>query len=501
MSQQITLPEGLKENLEKNGQAHLLDFLPKIEKLEDKQKYIESLASTNFSLMSQLYMNLKNQKEKTATVNEESNFSPIKEQFTKDSFTKEEQTQFVQKGYDEINSGHVALLLLAGGLGTRLGFDKPKGIYNIGMPSNKPLFGYFSSRFKSIQNLAQKHSKTEHKNSTLFVMTSQHTFPIISSFFKENNFFGLEEKDVVFFPQSEICGLTSDGKVVSLSEKELYKAPDGNGGCFTGMRDNKILDICNERNIQYINVISVDNPLYKVLDPFYVGMTILKGRFGLEQMSAKCLKKSHPTEKVGHFLNFKGHPMMMDYMEIPQKLMEAKNEKGDLKYSACNILDYIIGVKFLNKILNDEAKFKELISMFHFINKKTDCVVLDENKNVVEKKNEPFVKFEIFFNSIFEFSEEGSLLLLEIEREEEFAPVKNKEGEPTNTASATRKKMSNLFKKWYTLSGGKILNDSDDKILEISFLDCYDQTYDNMFENRPDIPREIDFKDKSFILL
>ncbi|MCQ2821365.1 MAG: UTP--glucose-1-phosphate uridylyltransferase [archaeon] len=499
MQSDITIPPELKETIEKNNQSQLLKFFEKIESPEDKQKYLDNLSKTNFPLLSQLFK-IYNESKDTKVDQDLNNFIPIKEQFSKDSFSKEEKEAFIQKGFDEITQGHVALLLLAGGLGTRLGCNYPKGMYNIEMPSKKSLFEYFSNRFQSIQNLSKRKSSFPHKESTMLIMTSQETNEIISKYFKENNFFGLKEENVIFFPQSKICGLTMDGKIVSLSPKELYTAPDGNGGCFTAMKDNKICELCEERGISFINVIAVDNPIYKVMDPFYVGMTINKGTFGLEQMSAKVLKRM-PSEKVGLFLNYNGHPMMMDYMDLPEVVSEKKNEKGELVYNAGNLLDYIIGVKFINKILNEEEKFKKLISMFHFIHKKTNCVSLDDKGNLIQKKDEPFLKFEIFFNSIFEFASIGSLLLLEVQREEEFAPVKNKEGDTSKTPSITRKVMSNLFKTFYKQSGGKILNDDENKILEISFLDCYDGTMDNLFENKKDAPKEIDFKDKDYILI
>ena len=343
------------------------------------------------------------------------------------------------------------MLILAGGLGTRLGYQKAKGMYNIEMPSNKSLFEYLCNRFLASQLLAKERIKDkEYKESTLFIMTSQHNHKDITSFFEEHNYFNLKKDNVVFFPQNEICGLDLNGQVINVLPNELYQAPDGNGGCFTAIKQHNIIKICKERNIEYINVTSIDNPLYKVLDPLFVGLVKAKGKCGKDQMGAKYVKKVDPNEKVGNFLVYKNHPMMLDYMEVPAELREMKKDNGDLVYNACNILDYLISVSFLDKVLNDESKFKELIMQFHILKKKFNICYYDEKENkIIYEKDANGLKFEIFFNSIFEFAEKEGLLLLEIDRNKEFTPVKNKEGEATNTPSITRKKMSNLFKNLY----------------------------------------------------
>ena len=181
--------------------------------------------------------------------------------------------------------------------------------------------------------------------------------------------------------------------------------------------------------------------------------------------------------------------MMLDYMEIPDEIRNLRNENGDLVYNASNILDYLISVKFLKKVLLDENMFKKLIKEFHILHKKFNACYL--NNNVFEvKENSNGLKFEIFFNSIFEFAQNEGLLLFEVEEENEFAPVKNNNNEKTNNPISTRKKISNLCKKWFKNKGGIIENDDENKILELSFLLCYDQ--EQLFK-KP-IPKKLDFK-------
>ena len=490
-NKEISISDSLKEKLSKHNQSQLLSFLPFIESNELKQQYLNQIEKADLDLMTNLFSLYKQDNKENKY--DSHNIQFIDSQFPKGSIENEKEIK--QKGFEDIAEGKVALLILAGGLGTRLGYQKAKGMYNIEMPSNKSLFEYLCNRFLASQLLAKERIKDkEYKESTLFIMTSQHNHKDMTSFFEEHNYFNLKKDNVVFFPQNEICGLDLNGQVINVLPNELYQAPDGKGGCFTAIKQHNIIKICKERNIEYINVTSIDNPLYKVLDPLFVGLVKAKGKCGKDQMGAKYVKKVDPNEKVGNFLVYKNHPMMLDYMEVPAELREMKKDNGDLVYNACNILDYLISVSFLDKVLNDESKFKELIMQFHILKKKFNICYYDEKENkIIYEKDANGLKFEIFFNSIFEFAEKEGLLLLEIDRNKEFTPVKNKEGEATNTPSITRKKMSNLFKNLYQQVGGSLLNDSEDKLLEFSFLINFeDETEETFFKKYPKIPKSID---------
>jgi UDP-N-acetylglucosamine/UDP-N-acetylgalactosamine diphosphorylase len=501
------LSKSKEENIKKNNQEHLISNLKNLESPK-KDFFISQLEKNDFDLMSFLF-NLHKQEEKEKKYLSKL-ISPIQSQYSYSDIEKEKE-KFLKKGFEAIFQGKIGYLILAGGLGTRLGFDHPKGMYNINMPSNKSLFEYLCNRFLSSQIRAKEFFKNNKNNennnndlnfifkeSTLFVMTSEHNNIETQEFFKKNDYFHLNPNNIIFFPQNEICALDLDGKVILNSPEELYQAPDGNGGCFTAIKTNKIIEICEERGIEFLNVTSIDNPLYKVLDPIFIGVTLLLGKKGNEQMSAKYKKKVDPEEKTGNFLNYDGHPMMLDYMEMPDEIKSLRidnnnNNNSDLVYKASNILDYLISVKFLKKVLLDENMFKKLIKEFHILKKKFNACYLKNNSNEYEYKNNiTGLKFEIFFNSIFEFAENEGLLLFEVEEENEFAPVKNNNNEKTNNPNLTRIKISNLCKKWYKKSGGIIENDDDNKILEISFLLCYD--WDDVFNKNNNIPKKIDFK-------
>ena len=477
----------------KINQEHLLEALKICQNSEEKKSLISQIRSIDFELMTNLYEQGKNQK--LENIYNEQSISKIECQYSKEEIMKEKE-QLTKIGMEYIAKGKVAALILSGGLGTRLGFNHPKGEYNIKLPSNKTLFNYFVDRFRGCQLMCRKKlkdSKIEFKDCPLFIMTSTQNDSDVRNFFKEHKNFGLKPENLFFFPQGEICAMDNNGKILMEQPTKVFKAPDGNGGCLLALKKHGIIDECTKRGIEYINIMAIDNPLYKLMDPLFIGITVSKGKNGKDQMGAKYIKKVDPEQKVGYFLLYKEKPMMLDYMEMPEKLKYAKLDNGDLMYNAANILDYLISVNFLKKALYEEQNIKKLLESFHHIKKKMNAYVYDAEKKKFDKKeNYEFNKYEMFLNSIFEFSNKDGLLLLEIDEKDEFSPVKNDETKDKCTAATARLQMSELCKKWYKENGFTLLNDSPKKYLEISFLVTYDGSdlVDNVH-----IPKTIDLKD------
>ena len=487
------LPNEIIQKINQTKQTHLLEALKQCKSVEDKNNLISQIKEIDFDLMFNLYEQGKNAK--LETIYNPNSISKIECQFSKETISPEKD-KLSEIGIEYIAKGKVATLILSGGLGTRLGFNRPKGEYNIKLPSNKSLFNYFANRFLGCQIMCRKKLKDkniEFKDCPLFIMTSKQNDSDVREFFEKNKNFGVKKENIFFFPQGEICALDNDGKILLETPTKIFKAPDGNGGCLLALKKHGIIDECIKRGIEFINVMAIDNPLYKLMDPLFIGTTVSKGKNGKDQMGAKYIKKTDPEQKVGYFLIYQDKPMMLDYMEMPEKLKYAKLDNGDLVYNAANILDYLISVDFLKKAMYEEENIKKLLNSFHHIKKKMNCFVFNNEKKVFEeKKNYEFNKYEMFLNSIFEFSNKDGLLLLEIDENDEFAPVKNDETKDKCTAATARLQMSNLCKKWYKENGGKILNDSPKKYLEISFLESYDGT--DLLSNK-DIPKSIDFKD------
>ena len=494
------LSQEIIDQINKYNQQHLLEAIKNCKTDEEKQNLISQIKSIDFELMSNLYEQSKNPK--IEAIYTEESISKIECQYSKESI-QSEVDNLTRIGMEYIAQGKIGALILSGGLGSRLGFNHPKGEYNIKLPSNKSLFNYLVNRFLGCQLSCQKRLKEEKdkgniefKDCPLFIMTSTQNDAEVREFFEKNNYFGVKKENIFFFPQGEICALDNQGKILLETPNKVFKAPDGNGGCLLALKKHGIIDECLKRGIEYINIMAIDNPLYKIMDPLYVGTTISKGKCGKEQMGAKYIKKIDPEQKVGYFLLHNGKPMMLDYMEMPNKLKYEKSENGDLKYNAANILDYLISVQFLKKAMYEPENIKQLLNSFHHIKKKMNYFIYNPNKKIFEeKKDSEYNKFEMFLNSIFEFSNKDGLLTLEITEKDEFAPVKNDESKSNCTAATARLQMSELGKKWYKENGGSILNDSEIKYLEISFLLSYDGKNMKELMDKGDIPKSIDFKE------
>ena len=494
------LPKEIIDKITKYNQTHLLEALNKCKTNEEKKDFISQIKSIDFELMSNLYEQSKNTK--TEAIYTEESISKIECQYSKESI-ESEKNDLTKIGMEYIAQGKIGALILSGGLGSRLGFNHPKGEYNIKLPSDKTLFNYLVNRFLGCQLTCQECLKEEKekgkiifKDCPLFIMTSTQNDLEVREFFEKNKNFGVKKENIFFFPQGEICALDNEGKILLETPNKVFKAPDGNGGCLLALKKHGIIDECIKRGIEYINIMAIDNPLYKIMDPLFVGTTISKGKCGKEQMGAKYIKKVDPEQKVGYFILHNGKPMMLDYMEMPHKLKYEKIENGDLKYNAANILDYLISVQFLKKAMYEPDNIKQLLNSFHHIKKKMNYVVYNSDKKVFEEKNNSeFNKFEMFLNSIFEFSNKDGLLTLEIIEKDEFAPVKNDESKPACTAATARYQISELGKKWFKENGGNILNDEEKKYLEISFLLSYDGNNLKNLMDKGKIPKSIDFKD------
>lgn len=488
------VPKNILEKIKSNDQTHLLEALKNCKTAKEQSDFIEQLKTIDFDLMTNLYKLSKNKNlDNTYT---ESSISKIECQYPKETFASEKES-LSKIGCEYIATGKVATLILSGGLGTRLGFNHPKGLFNIQLPSNKSLFNYLANRFLGCQLMARdklaNRKDLKFKDCTFIVMTSTQNDAEVRAFFEKNKYFGLKKENVIIFPQGDICALESTtGKIILETPNKIFKSADGNGGCLLALKKHKVIDECIKRGIEFINITAIDNPLYKLMDPLFIGLTVSKGKNGKEQLGAKYIKKVDPEQKVGYFLIHNNKPMMLDYMEMPEKLKYEKLKNGDLMYNASNILDYLISVEFLKKFLLVDENLKKLLDSFHHIKKKLTGVLYDPKTKKFEQKTTDFSKFEMFFNSLFEFANKDGLLLMEIDEKDEFSPVKNDATKDKCTAATARLQYSNLCKKWFKENSGELLNDKDTKYLEFSFLVSYDGS--NLFKSG-DIPKKIDLKD------
>lgn len=313
--------------------------------------------------------------------------------------------RFTDIGLEAIRSGKVGAVLLAGGMGTRLGSDNPKGMYNVGITHELYIFQCLINNLLDVVHQADTWIH-------LFVMTSDKNNEATISFMEEHAYFGYNPKYVHFFKQEMAAATDYNGKIYLEEKGKLSTSPNGNGGWFISLEKAGLLDLVHNQGIEWINVFAVDNVLQRIADPCFVGATIDKKCV----VGAKVVRKAAPDEKVGAMCLEDGKPSIVEYYDMTEELMNAKNEKGEPAYNFGVILNYLFYVPDLEKMMASLP--------LHIVEKKIPY--LDENGRLVKPESPNGYKYE---NLVLDMIHQlDSCLPYEVVREREFAPIKNKTG-------------------------------------------------------------------------
>jgi|EP01082_Thalassiosira_pseudonana_P005771 UDP-N-acetylglucosamine/UDP-N-acetylgalactosamine diphosphorylase len=357
-------------------------------------------------------------------------------------------------GLESISKGQVAALLLAGGQGTRLGYDGPKGMYDIGMPSGRTLFQLMAERIKKLGELSGGGDKAV----PFYIMTSPLNHQATTEYFAKHDNFGI---DVTFFPQGTLPAVTPEGKMILETATSLAVAPDGNGGIYPAMVKHGVLKSMVERGIKYIHAFGVDNALVKPADPTFVGYCISQNA----DCGNKVLWKSSPDEKVGVVATKGGKPCIVEYSDISKEMSERKGDDGRLIFGAGNICNHFYTLDFLNDVV-----VPNLGNMYHVARKKIPY--FDESsKSTVKPSENNGIKLESFIFDIFPLS--TSMAVLDVARVQEFAPVKNPPGTNSDSPDTARALFSNVAKKWLQDAGAKLVGDVESDLCEVGPLSSY----------------------------
>ncbi|MBR6626884.1 MAG: UTP--glucose-1-phosphate uridylyltransferase [Lachnospiraceae bacterium] len=313
---------------------------------------------------------------------------------------------FTATGIEAIRAGKVGAVLLAGGMGTRLGSDNPKGMYNVGI--TRELY-IFECLINNLMDVVKQADAWIH----LFVMTSDKNHEATVSFLKEKNFFGYREEYVHFFMQEMAAATDYNGKIYMESKYQMSTSPNGNGGWFVSMKNNGLLDLIHEEGIEWLNVFAVDNVLQRIADPCFVGATIQKNCV----VGSKVVRKAAPDEKVGVMCLEDGKPSIVEYYELTEELMNAKDEKGDPAYNFGVILNYLFKEDELEQMMASNMPLHIVEKKIPYINDKAELIKPEEPNGY---------KFEgLVLDMIHQLD---SCLPFEVVRSKEFAPIKNKTG-------------------------------------------------------------------------
>lgn len=390
----MTLAEA-KEKLKKYGQEHVLKYYGELTE-EEQRALLEQIDSTDMSILDSC-----RHREELAR---KGKISPLAAMQLSEIETNRQ--SFTDTGLKAIRDGEVGAVLLAGGMGTRLGSDDPKGMYNVGV--TRELY-IFQCLINNLMDVVRQAGNFIH----LFVMTSDKNHTATVNFLKEHEFFGYRPEYVHFFKQEMAAATDYQGRIYLEEKGKLSTSPNGNGGWFVSMKNAGLVDFVRQQGIQWLNVFAVDNVLQRIADPCFVGATIERGCV----VGAKVVKKNAPDEKVGVICLEDGRPSIVEYYELTEELMNARDEKGDPAYYFGVILNYLFSVDELVKILENHLPL-------HIVEKKIPC--LDEEGNPVKPQEPNGYKYEsLVLDMIHQMA---SCLPFEVVREKEFAPIKNKTG-------------------------------------------------------------------------
>lgn len=383
------------DKLKKYGQLHVLKYYEELSE-EEQEALITQIENTDLEVLS-----LCQNKEE---LNPRGKITPIQVMQLPEIEQKRE--EYTKCGLEAIKAGKVGAVLLAGGMGTRLGSDAPKGVYNIGLTKDVFIF----------QRLVENLLDIVHQAGAwipLYIMTSDKNHDTTTAFFQEKNYFGYNPDYVTFFMQDMAPAADYQGKVYLEAKNKMSTSPNGNGGWFLSMMKWGVVDKIREAGVEWLNVFAVDNVLQRIADPCFVGATISTG----SAVGAKVVKKNAPDEKVGAMCLEDGRPSIVEYYEMTEELMNAKDAQGEPAYNFGVILNYLFREKDLEEIV---AKKLPL----HIVEKKIPY--LNEQGELVKPEEPNGYKFEqLVLDMIHELD---SCLPYEVVRNYEFAPIKNKTG-------------------------------------------------------------------------
>src|SRR5207248_26357 len=271
-----------------------------------------------------------------------------------------------QRGHEMLRQGKIGAFLVAGGQGTRLGYDGPKGEFPITPVKNKPLFQVFAEQIRA-------YSRDAGKTMPWYIMTSEVNDAATRDFFKKHNFFGCNEKDVFFFQQGMMPAFSMDGKLLLAEKDSLALSPDGHGGSLRALDKSGALADMRKRGVEQLSYFQVDNPLVHCIDPLFVGLHEITG----SEMSSKTIPKANALEKVGNFVIGDGKLQVIEYSDLPEELARATNPDGTPRFNNGSIAIHALRVPFIER-LNETGR---LDLPWHRAEKKVPY--LDERGTVV----------------------------------------------------------------------------------------------------------------------
>jgi UDP-N-acetylglucosamine/UDP-N-acetylgalactosamine diphosphorylase len=419
--------QAIIERAYRHKQGHIFRFWDSL----DEQQQIDLLAQVDlidFSLLTRLI-------EQAASGKEEKHEGKLEppEVITR-AQREENDHEARQMGEAALAAGDVAAVLVAGGQGTRLGFDGPKGMYPVTPVMQKSLFQLHAEKLLGIgDNFGVQ--------IPWYIMTSLTNNKPTIRYLQQNNYFGYDHESVFVFIQEMIPAIDQQGKMILDERDHIFMNPNGHGGTVKALSESGALSDMKERGVDHIFYFQVDNVLTRICDPIYLGYHILGGA----EMSCKVVHKKYPEEKIGVLCVMDGNLQLIEYSDMNEKDTNAQNKDGSMKLWAGNIATHIFDRAFLER--ENQGGFK---LPYHIAEKSIPYV--GEKGIKVQPQDKNGIKFETFvFDALVDAKK---TVCLEIEREKEFSPLKNSEGE--NSPESVKRDLNINYARWLKKAGYKI---------------------------------------------
>ncbi len=410
--------EEVKAVLSKYNQEHLLNGFDNLDERNQKV-LLNQIMNIDFELINSLYTNIKKE-------DNENNDKIEPMEYLDKNKLYDNYKYYENLGKHAIESGKLAAVTMAGGQGTRLGHSGPKGTYDIGLDSHKSLFELLCD---SLKNAGKKYGVTI----PWFIMTSRENNKETMEFFEKNRYFGYQkDRNLFFFIQGELPMVDTEGKILIGEDGLVKQAADGHGGIYEALVKNKMTDKMKELGVEWVFIGGVDNCLVKMVDPVLMGIAIDRN----VTVACKSIVKANPNEKVGVFCKRNGKPSVIEYSEIKKEMAEAIDEDGELLYGESHILCNLFNIKAIERMGVTPLPYHSAFKKAKYI---------DKDGNLVVPESPNSYKFEAFLFDAF--GEVDDMAILRVNREEEFAPVKNADDAGVDCPSTAR----DLYEKFNNL--------------------------------------------------
>jgi UDP-N-acetylglucosamine/UDP-N-acetylgalactosamine diphosphorylase len=430
------------------GQEHLLRFWDELDAAQ-RAELADEVRGIDFALIDRLYRAGAEDVDFSALARRAEPPPAVRLNADDNPF---DQTAAKHAGGKALAAGTVGAALVAGGQGSRLGFDYPKGMFPIGPVSNASLF---QIHIEKIRAVARRYGV----RIPLYLMTSPATDAETRDYLDSYGRFGLDADDLLIFCQGTMPAADArTGELLMTGRHQLFQSPDGHGGMVHALARSGALADMTRRGLKHLFFFQVDNPLATVCDAELIGYHVL----ARSQYTLQVAAKARPLEKVGNVVSVDGTVRIIEYSDLPDEVAEQRNADGSLKLWAGNLAVHVFDVDFLDEMSRTESALP-----FHRALKTVPHI--DEHGETIDPTEPNAIKFEQFIFDLLPAADRS--LTVEADPAVAFAPVKNATGSPVDTPESAQTQMMNLHRSWLRAAGATI---DDETRVEISPLFALD---------------------------